>query len=370
MINKKNCLLFIWFITLILLVVCTFIFTKVTKLDDELYNKMYEASNLANVAYGKIKEYKINQGIEISEDDILKSGMIGSSKRTAITTTEGVLEAKRTTCNPEWAGMIVRIMYENGIKENDKVGAIFSGSFPALNICVMAAFQVYNVDSIIFASIGASYYGANQEECTFFDMCEYLKECNVFNKTVDYFSLGGADDIGNDFHNVNVRTNIINKIKASNVNYIEIENYKENIDYRLNILKDNINEMKLFINCGGTLVAYGEGLDAFSKTGFIKGSNVIASFNQIINNRNSKMGLLECIHRLGIDILSMKDIKTLSIKYGLPYDPVKIEIGSSDVFYKKKYNIVFPIIGVVFSIGCLIYWFIYRKNLFNKKIKL
>ena len=50
------------------------------------------------------------------------------------------------------------------------IGAGFSGSFPTLNLAVLAAGEAMNVKVIYIASMGASTFGANQPQFTFPDM--------------------------------------------------------------------------------------------------------------------------------------------------------------------------------------------------------
>ena len=355
----------IWCLSIIIIVILSLTVGKGDKVknnNDELYEKMTEASELAKKAMDAIKEYKKDNGIPLSSEDVLETGMIGTGSKTTITTTEGVIEAKRTSCNPEWAAVIVRIIYKAGLKEGDEVGMIFSGSFPALNICAMAASQVCGLKSSIMASIGASYYGANQTECTFFDMSNYLFDLGIMNKKVDYFSLGGADDIGYTFKEP-FRTEIIERINSSSSEFIYEEDYRKNIDGRLKILNENVPDMKLMINCGGTIVAYGQGLNVFSETGYFKGYKNRRTLNEVINNRGDNYGLLQCVRLMGVDVFSMKDLKTLSEAYGIPYDPSTMpEIGTSDVFYENNYNMTFPIIGLVISMVFGIIIFMDRKK--------
>ena len=164
-------ILVIW--ALIMCASTAFTLTSPKETVSPYYDTMKEAALLAQRAMQAVRQYKVDHGIPISEEDILDTGMLGD-RYTSITTTVGVLEAKRTTFNPNWAAVIVNMFAEAGLKEGDQVGMVFSGSFPALNICAMAAAQTFGVDVCIMASVGASSYGANNVDFTFFDMAEYL----------------------------------------------------------------------------------------------------------------------------------------------------------------------------------------------------
>lgn len=132
----QTMILVIW--ALIMCASTAFTLTSPKETVSPYYDTMKEAALLAQRAMQAVRQYKVDHGIPISEEDILDTGMLGD-RYTSITTTVGVLEAKRTTFNPNWAAVIVNMFAEAGLKEGDQVGMVFSGSFPALNICAMAA---------------------------------------------------------------------------------------------------------------------------------------------------------------------------------------------------------------------------------------
>lgn len=362
--NQKNLLSVIWMFIISITVAITLL--TPSKAISPFYDIMKEASILAKEAMDAIKEYKINNGIEISFDDKLSTGMIGTSTRTSITTTEGVLEAKRTTCNPNWAAVVVEMFGEANLKPGDEIGAIFSGSFPAMNICVMAAAQVYGLKTCFMAGVGASYYGANQVELTFFDMVEYLYQQGIFTNKIDYISLGGSNDIGNFKNTVQhqqEKQEILDRISNSDTTYIYEENFKENIDLRLNYFLDDVPNIKMFVNVGGTMVGFGKGLNAFSQSGFFAAKAPKHTTASLIASRDENMGLIECMRLKGVSVASFLNIKNLCEIYDIPYDPdVMPEIGTGLEYYRTSYSLIPPMIGIIISIGMLVYHFKQRNR--------
>ena len=116
-----------------------------------------------------IRDYKLEAGLSLTPYDTHQTGMIGD-EYTPITTSLGSEEAKRTTANPDMAALLVQMLTEAGVKSGDTIGAGFSGSFPTLNLAVLAAGEAMNVKVIYIASMGASTFGANQPQFTFPDM--------------------------------------------------------------------------------------------------------------------------------------------------------------------------------------------------------
>ena len=76
--------------------------------------KLDAAARMQN-CMDRVRAYKLEEGLGISEDDIRGTGMIGEPY-TFITTTSGALEAKRTTADPDMAAEVVRAVR----KETDK----------------------------------------------------------------------------------------------------------------------------------------------------------------------------------------------------------------------------------------------------------
>lgn len=323
------------------------------------YDEKIQAANLANEAFELIYQYKIDNEIPISKDDINNTGMIGD-KYTSITTTLGILEAKRTSTNPNFAAVILDMLKEAGVKKGDEVGVIFSSSFPALNISVLAVLEVFELKACIMGSIGASSYGANNPKFTFYDMSEFLYQKNIFSNKIDLVSLGGASDIGSDFMDDEDKENIIKRIKTNNTDYLYESDYQKNINYRRKYFYNHIPNMKALINVGGNLVSLGKDECAYlGKNGLVNGS----SYGINVNKNPDKMGLIDYYLGDGISVIHMLNIKGLAIEYGLPYDPInKVEIGNGEVYFESSYDLTIPLIAIGLSILFLCGCFVFRKK--------
>ena len=153
------------------------------------------AADLLEDCFRQVRTYKEELGIPLSELDYHQTGMIGESY-TGITTTLGAIEAKRTTAWPEMGALCVRLLHEAGVRSGDTVGAGFSGSFPAMDLAVIAACQVMGVELIYISSVGASTYGANHPALTFPEMAHRLVEDGLLETDSAAVTLGGGGDVG------------------------------------------------------------------------------------------------------------------------------------------------------------------------------
>lgn len=339
-------------------------YTRVSAKEDisPAYDTMVEAASIADKAMQEIKREKIARGIPVNENDILETGMLGEYY-TSITTTRGDLEAKRTSVNANWAAVVVGMFRRANLRAGDGAVAVFSGSFPALNICVMAAAQAYGLNMCVMASIGSSYYGANNEDFTFFDMAEHLYAKGIFNRRIDFVSLGGASDVGNDFYDENVKQRIIERIETSGVSFIYENDYEKNIDLRINHISDKVPDIGFVINVGGSIVGLGTGLNAFTDTGYVQPKFGNISQTQLWGKRDGEWGLLQYYLSQGIPVASLLNIKKLALTYGIPYDPAeKPVVGEGDMYYEIKYSPVVPAITLAVSLGIGIVFCIYRKR--------
>lgn len=354
--NKKTPL-YIWYIYLIwsLVIIIAVVATLRTTTVSECryYDEKIEASNITESCFKRIKKYKIDNNIETPKEDVLESGMLGKHF-SYITTTTGVVESKRTSVNPNFGAVVIDMFKEAGVKKGDEVGVVFSGSFPAINIAVMAACDVFDLKTCIMASIGASSYGANDPDFNFFDMANLLYNEGLLKTNIDYISLGGSHDMGDDFWE-GVSEPIIERINQSSAKYISIRDYEENLNYRMNEFKKTIPNMKLFINVGGNIVAMGLDEEAYIyNNGLVKPNYLSTSLKK---GNYSKKGLIERYLDKGIPIIHMLNLKSIALKYDLPYDPVVAPtIGSGNVYFEKDYRLSIPITSIVVSVIILAFF--------------
>lgn len=363
--NKKalyfELIYILWAATIIVVVALTM--TNVKKQKCKYYDIQIAASTLAQTAMEKIKVRKNELGIPLEELDINETGIIGPNVMSfdTIQTTMGKVESKRTITNPNTAALIVKLLYEAGVRENDEINIICSGSFPAFNIAVLAASQVLNLKTCIMCSIGASQYGATNDNFTFFDMTEYLYNQGIFTNKVDYLSWGGGNDCGVEFSS-SIKELIYPRILASGVKFIYEEDFATNVEKRMEYYQTKNPQAKVLINSGGSLVAVGDNESIFDDGyGLIKP-------NYLLLNKNKKqtyVGIMESFLIKGVSVINLENISYLTKKYDMEYDPSPLpKIGEGNIYYDTKYDLVLPIITIIITIGLLITY-----NIMNKKPK-
>ena len=321
-----------------------FLFTSSKERNDVL--KMKEAMSLAETWFNKIELMKKEKGISSDiETNIKHSGLIGNYF-TDITTTLGSLEAKEISTNPEFAALIVRYLTDSNIDSTKKVGVILSGSFPSLSISSLAAIQTLKAKAIIFSSLGASMFGANQPGATWLDIENYLIKSSGLKYRSNLVTPGAEADNGGGLSGKGVQ---ILKTTAANYNvdlYLP-HSLKESIDRKVDILLNN--KIDLLINIGGNQTSLGACVHSL---------NIPNGFHKKIECCNDEdRGVIMQLNEKGIPFINLLNIKDLAIKNELSINPSVASLGS--IYKERKHEKIPAVFSLIILSGLI---FLIRKK--------
>ncbi len=126
-----------------------------------------------------------------------RAALIGT-ELTPLMTTMGSVESKRLATDPRWAGALARQFTARGLREGDTVLASFSGSFPGLNLAVMAACRALGLRLVAISSVTASTWGANEPGFTWPEMEAMVVAAGALPRASVAVSLGGGRDAARD----------------------------------------------------------------------------------------------------------------------------------------------------------------------------
>ena len=287
------------------------------------------ASQLAQRAMAAVSAEKRARGLTIDKTiDINETGMIGQ-RWSGMTTTLGVLEAKRTSTHPDFAAAIVSLLKQCGAKPGDRVAINLSGSFPALGLSALSATQVLELRPVLIASLGASMWGANDPAFTWLEMEQTVRTAGLIRSGAVAVSLGGARDIGKDMDEA-VRDQLRARIRAADITFIDEPDFAKNLAIRMErYLADGL--PACFINIGGNLASGGAEAD----TGALR-PGLIRSTEEAGTRIG---GLMHEFLTRKVPVIHLLDLKSLAVSAGLPYDPVPLPPpGSSGVFRATQYH--------------------------------
>lgn len=124
-----------------------------------------------------------------------RAALLGA-ELTPLVSTMGPLEAKWVATDPRWAGALARQFSARGIGRGAVVLASFSGSFPALNLAVMAAAEALGARVVAVSSVTASTWGASEPGFTWPEMEVIVVRAGVLPAASAAITLGASSDAG------------------------------------------------------------------------------------------------------------------------------------------------------------------------------
>ena len=269
-----------------------------------------------------IRDYKLEAGLSLTPYDTHKTGMIGD-EYTPITTSLGSEEAKRTTAN-------------------------FSGSFPTLNLAVLAAGEAMNVKVIYIASMGASTFGANQPQFTFPDMVCRLYLDGRLQTPPALITPGGDYDCGGEMFEEEKEEALARIASYGVADIMQERDFAANLKARED-LYETLGPISCFVGVGGNITTIGLEEDKMK-------AGVMVPYT--VTSVRSDDGLLQYYNAHGLPVLHLLNIKQLAAQYGLPFDPEMIvPPGQSALYYHTVYPHLPALAGVLGAVCILVFAF-------------
>jgi poly-gamma-glutamate system protein len=343
---------------LFLLSLLAFIAVENGKMDvrQDYYNEKLEAARLSQAAEEYIKNYRLENSVFVDDvNDPNQTALIGQ-EYSLITTDQGNIEAKLSATNPNFAAVIVQLLKEAGLEAGDNVAVAFSGSFPGMNISVIAALETLNLKPSVITSVGASNFGANDPYFTWLDMESLLNSAGIFHYKSVAASIGGGNDNGRGL-SPEGRELIIKAIERNGIEFINEKHIENSIAKRMEIYEKAAKgkPVKAFINVGGGIASLGN---------TVNGEMIPSGLTEKLPLNNFPVhGVIIQMGRKGIPIIHLLNIDQLMTKYGLPFNPVPLpEPGEGGIFVQKKYNLVITSIATAFLIAVIVFIYLGERK--------
>lgn len=317
-----------------------------TSLPAESYEDKLAAAEATEACIQAVRRRKEELGISIDlASDVNRTGVIGQSY-SAITTTLGNLEAKRTSTDPNMAAVVVDMLCELGLEQGDKVAINCSGSFPALNIAVMCAVDQLGLDPLLITSFGSSTHGANDPELTYLDMEHYLWEQGLLHHRSRWFSIGGMEDVGREMDPA-VVSDIVSRLEGYGYELYYNEDLLDNVRARYQLYRD-YGDIRCFINVGGNDPSFGDSSVIVHADGGILTE---------LSEKDRSTGLVQLFLRDGTPVIHLLNIKSIATAYGLPIDPTPVPAaGEGGVYQHDVYCRPLAAAGALAALALLLPW--------------
>lgn len=298
------------------------------------YDQKIEAARLMLQAIQTIRDYRIPRGVVVDMvNDPEQTAMIGQ-QFTLITTNEGDLSSKLTSVNPNFAAVIVDIFHEAGLSAGDQVALGMTGSFPALNIAVLAACRVMDLEPVIISSVGSSWWGANDPDFTWLDMETLLRAKKIFPWKSIAASIGGGGDIGRSL-SPEGRELIQKAVERNGVQFLDEPDLHLNVAQRYELYMDRIQAQgyKMYVNIGG-----GEASLGHAENGRLIPVGYSSALPLLNYPRRGVIHLFA--DHPGIGVMNLNQVEKLARKYHLPIAPMQMpEVGTGVIYERQEYDL-------------------------------
>ena len=320
--------------------------------------EMTLASRLMAGAIAAIRECRESRGIPLDPaTDPNRTGLIGL-ETSPITTSAGRLEAKRTTTNPNFAGLVVSLLHEAGVRRGDAVAVGASSSFPALIVATLSAAEVMGLEPLVISSLGASEFGANIPGFNWADMEDCLRAAGVLDISPLARAVGGDEDVGRDM-SPEGRTLLESRIRAGGVLFLEESDLERNVASRMELYRKSSGSkpIKAFVNIGGSWANIGTNAEVLKlRPGLASGVFVPPP---------AERGVLQAMAAADVPIIHLLNVKGLCERYGLPWDPRPLPGPGEGKIFREAAAKSWPgaVLGVAYILAMIVVMVTTRRRL-------
>lgn len=289
-----------------------------------------EAARVQARVIQAVSQGAADRGLSIDlETDRHGTGLIGEAY-TGLTSTQGSLPAKRTAATPDAAALLVALLREAGVGEGSRVAVNASGSFPGFALAAVSACGALGAEAVIVLSVGSSSWGANRPDYTVLDMFMVAAGAGAwplgYPAEIAALSPGGSDDRGLDLDPQALEP-VLARAVALGIPVLHPQSLGAAVSSRMALFRA-AGEPDVLLTIGGNFAATGADPALSLLSGIIRPETPGASGPSGGGN-----SLVQEFLRAGRPVIQVLNIKDLSARYGLPYDPVAVAgIGRSGVY--------------------------------------
>ncbi len=291
---------------------------------------MLRAAEIMASAERAVRECRDEKGMAPDPArDINLTGLIGI-ETSPVTTTLGNLEAKRTTTNPNFAGLVARLLLDAGVRRGDTVAVGASSSFPALIVAVLAAAQALDVEPLLVCSLGASQWGANDPGFDALDVLDCLKRGAGPRVRILALAAGGDEDRGAEL-SAQGRKLLEDRIRNSGLAIVDEPDLERNVGRRVRLFREAAAGRRVgaFVNIGGSWANIG------TDASVLRVAPGLARVAEI--PPPGSRGVLQEMAATGVPVIHLLNIKGLVAAHGLPWDPSPMpRPGEGDLYTRRE----------------------------------
>jgi poly-gamma-glutamate system protein len=247
-------------------------------------------------------------------DDGTERGPLVGPEWSPLVTTLGSLESKRLASDPRWARLLVRQLATRGVGPGARVAASFSGSFPGLNLAVVAACRALGARLVAISSVTASTWGAAESGFTWPEMEARVVAAGVWPAVSAAVSIGGSRDSGADLSPEGLA--LARRIQATaasalGAQRLETASLDEAIQQRLEVYRRALggDAPRVYVNVGGNHASLGGAQAPLRhEEGWL---------TALPPGADARAGVTHAYLSMGVPVLSLLNVRALARDWGL-----------------------------------------------------
>jgi len=245
------------------------------------------------------------------------SGLVGLPEG-IFTTSLGQREAKQAAAQSGWCRVVACLLDSLRIGPRDTVAVTLTGSFPGINLAVLATLEAGGIPYRCVSSLGASSYGANDSTFNWPTVEQWLRRRGLLRQGSSVVTPGGSGDRmnGQFLPTVRAAEEVLRGLPGS----LHPANLPQAVELRREVLGPREN-LALLINVGGGHAVLGGNDYGRRVPGGLLGESdevkgVVAGEGEL-----GTVGALQLYHEEGLPVLHFLDIVRLARRWGLPTAP-------------------------------------------------
>jgi poly-gamma-glutamate system protein len=328
-----------WVLVVVAVLALAFFYT-VTKsartVRSRLYDPKLASARLAAEAFGAMRAYRERLGVPIdSVNDPNRTGLVGL-QYSQTTYGRSDLSDALTTTNPNFSAAIVEMLYKAGVRKGDVIAVSWDGTYPALNIELLAAAKTLDLRPVIVTAQSAGMWGANQPGMSWLDIERALVNAGLWGFRTRFATLGGETDDGRGL-SPEGRMELAAAAESAGVELV----VPSSVD-------DGVARRAAVFDGARVLVSVGRPVANVGNVATRVPSRIISDRTR----RNQYQGLIGAMRHRNVPVIHIANPSQVALDYRLPLAPAPMpETGKGRLFYERRYSVA---LAALFSVILLL----------------
>jgi poly-gamma-glutamate system protein len=304
------------------------------------------AARAAERGFAAAKTLRDSLGIPIdSVNDPNTTGLVGV-QYSPLTQGRSDLSDALTTTNPNFGAALVELLERAGARPGDTIAVSWDGTYPALNIQVLAVAQAMSLTPIIVTTLSAGMWGANLPGWSWPDVEQELNGAGVCAARSSLALVGGEDDNGRGL-SPEGRELLVAAAERADLPVTVVDSIQAGVNARMKAF----GRVRAAVLVGRAVVHSGDPLQQ--------------SPSRLLRGRTDRLrsgGLVRALLEANVPVVNLANPSRVAVDFHLPVAPVPLpETGRGRLFYERRYSVWLA--GAFAVVLLVLLWLVVRYDI-------